>query len=245
MAGEHVGPDQRRKRAQVVVAAVALVLLVGGLVVVVRLSAEPAQSPQTAAPPVATTSPATLTTPESDLQWIDRQGVALPVSRTAGPKAVRDGRAWGFAPSQLGAVLAAAYITWQAGATGGPDVYELTISEQVTGPAARALRAATHAEYNRRRSQLGVRAGAPLGRGYAEMLGYRVEAFHKGESAVVHLLMAGPSVDGQPSTYDFRTTLIWENGDWKLQAPPGGRWESVTTPVPANAPGYIVLRKDS
>ena len=241
-------PDNRSRRTPLVAAALGVLALVLLVALFTSLGGGKEAGPPAQAQPGGgtATSPAAQGPPElPDISWIDRQGVDLPVSHTAGPASVEGTRASDFQASELGAVLAAAHITWQAGAVAGPDTYSPTIAEQVTGPSAPALRAATDAEYNRRRLELGVAAGAPLGHGYAEMRGYRVEGFDPDERAVVHLLMAGPSAQGRPSTFDFRTTLVWSNGDWKLEAPPGGRWESVTTPVQGELTGYTPLRKDA
>jgi hypothetical protein len=220
------------------------VLLLGVTVLLLRGPASD-DSPTTAQPAATQDgAPPATASGTTDITWLDVAGIDLPMSQSSGPWALTGERATGFHPDELGAVLAAVHISSRTGAEVGPAVYRRTIEEQVTGPGAPALLARTEADYERKRAERGVADGQPLGRAYGELLGYRVESITPGQQAVVHVLTAGPSLPGRPSTFSSRLTLVWSDGDWRLVAPSGGDWSSVVTPANTGGIGYVPLRKE-
>lgn len=170
------------------------------------------------------------------------QGFRLPASPTAGPRVAVDGRASGFARTDLGAALAAVHISIRTGALVGPGVYGPTITEQVVGPHAERLRTRTDAEYNQERTAAGVASGEPLftdcaasGPGCSRVLGYEITR-RDGDDIVVHLLVhALDAAPGATELFDARMTVRWSDGDWRLVAPPGGDWSDVVVPAADDA----------
>jgi hypothetical protein len=172
--------------------------------------------------------------------WVDVRGMALPVSTRYGPAKVAEGRAWGFARSQFGAVLAATHIAVRADAIVGPRVSRPTIEEQVIGMDVDDLASNVDSEYEQRRAEAGVAAGDSLPETHASLAGYRVESYTD-QVAFLRLLIASPGTNAQGTVYvDFRIEVRWSDGDWRLVAPPGGRWQNATGQAPS-ANGYTAF----
>jgi hypothetical protein len=164
------------------------------------------------------------------LAWTDFYGVELPVSRTAGPRDVRGGLAWGFTDTPLGALLAAVNIGVRANAQWGPSVYRPTIRDQVTGPSAPALLAACAASYEQGRQTAGVPAGQPLGRAYVAEEAFRWVIYTPAD-ATVDIVSAGPGDQGATVRAVTRIEAAWLAGDWRVIAPPGGDWGNSAAPL--------------
>lgn len=172
--------------------------------------------------------------------WVDVRGMALPVSARYGPARVAEGRAWGFARNQFGAVMAATHIAVRADAIVGPRVYRPTIEEQVIGTDVDDLASNVDIEYEQRRAEAGVPASDPLPGTHASLAGYRVESYTD-QAAFLRLLIASPGPNAQGTVYvDFRIEVRWSDGDWRLVAPPGGRWQNATGQAPSTN-GYTAF----
>jgi hypothetical protein len=164
------------------------------------------------------------------LAWTDFHGVELPVSRSAGPRDIRGGLAWGFSDTPLGALLAALNIGVRANAQWGPDIFGPTIRDQVTGPGASALLEACGASYEQGRLSAGVRAGKPLGRAYVTEEAFRWVIYSPGD-ATVDIVSAGPGEQRDTVRAVTRIEVEWLAGDWRVIAPPGGNWANTAAPL--------------
>jgi hypothetical protein len=240
-----------RRRTRTVVAVAGAVLLgvaaaVTGLVMALSDGTAPTSQP---APPVAVaatgapsaeaepTSPASVSpAPPGALRWLTVAGARVPVSPTAGPADTSGGRARGFARTPLGAVLAAAHISVRLSAQAGPAVFEPTLREQVVGPDAAALGDDLEDSYQRARAQLGLPYGAPAGRLYSTIRGYRI-ATESADRPQVRLLIEGPGNSGGSVLVALTVDLQWVDDDWALVAPTGGDW-SMATSLVTDATGY-------
>jgi hypothetical protein len=194
-----------------------------------RTATTPAASPARqhahhAANPARTRRSATAST----VSWTDFHGIQLPVSAKAGPHYRRGGLAGGFADTPLGAVLAAVNIAVRTAAQWGPPIYRRTINHQVTGPAAAILLAADRSDYAALRAAAHVAPGQPAGRGYAVEAAYRLAAYTP-TAATADIVAEGPAGNGTTAIAVTRIQVVWQRGDWRVVAPPGGTWASSAT----------------
>jgi len=218
-----------RRRLRVVAVAGLAVVLLGGLAATVW----PAHHP---AVPVGhrATRPAD---PIPDVSFVVLSGGTVPISRTAGPR-VHDGPTRsGFAHTPRGAAFAAAWLLTATSPYGGPDVYGPTITGQVIGQDAFALRDMDDAVYRQSADELGVAYGTPIPVPGAPstFAGYRLAPSAAGTQRV-HVLVANTaiySLSGDVVYLDVDLTLSWSGGDWRLVAPVDGDWSTVTTEVHA------------
>jgi hypothetical protein len=164
-------------------------------------------------------------------------GVELPVSGFAGPRHIQGGLAWGFADTPAGALLAAVNIGVRANAQWGPDVFDPTIRDQVTGLGASALLTACQTSYQQALGQAGVTAGQPLGPAYVTEQAFRWVAYTPA-AATVDIVSAGPGNDGTTARAVTRIEVVWQRGDWRVIAPPGGDWGNTAARV-TSLTGYI------
>ncbi len=195
----------------------------------------PARSLPPETPPTAATSPIVgwalvPTTNLAGLRWTDFGGIELPVSRSAGPHDIHGDRAWGFADTPLGALLAAVNIGVRANAQWGPDVFGPTIRDQVTGPDARALLADCQANYEQAIQAEGVPAGQSLGRAYVTEEAFRWVSYTP-VIATVDVVSAGPGDQGTTVRAVTRIEVEWSGTDWQVIAPPGGDWGNSAAPL--------------
>lgn len=174
-----------------------------------------------------------------DLAWTDFHGIALPVSATAGPRESRRGLASGFADTPRGALLAAINIGVRTAAQWGPAIFGPTITRQVTGPDAATLLRADAGAYAQLRAAAHVRPGQPAGRGYATEAGYRFVAWSPA-AATLDIVTAGPGDGGTTVLASTRIQVIWQGGDWRVVAPPGGDWASSATAI-SSLTGYTLF----
>ncbi len=175
--------------------------------------------------PKTTPSPASASTStpaaggEAALTWTRLNGVRLPSSPTHGPRETAGGLARGFAHDELGAVLAAAHLSYRVSALPGPNVYRPTITQQTTGASVATL-ADVEANYNQRSTREGKPPGTPLTPSGAQILGYRLIAGDAtGDQVVVRLCGQGPTVTGATAYYIQDHTMQWQGGDWRLRLP--------------------------
>jgi len=173
------------------------------------------------------------------LRWTSFHGIALPVSPQDGPRDTRGGLASGFADTPAGALLAAINIGVRTAAQWGPAIFGPTIHRQVAGPDAAALLRADQAAYPRLRAAAHVRPGQPAGRGYAAEAAYQFVAYTPA-GATVDVVTAGPATDGTTVLAVTRIEVIWQVGDWRLIAPPGGDWASAATTA-SSLSGYRIF----
>ncbi|HEU5023622.1 MAG TPA: hypothetical protein VFV01_01750 [Spirillospora sp.] len=171
----------------------------------------------------------------SGMAWRDYHGVVLPYSAGDGPRIVRGDLASGFARTPLGALLAAVHVAVRANAQWGPKVFEPTIEDQVVGPDAASLLAATQGQYDKQRGHL--RGGEALGRAYAVLEGFRWQGYSS-DTASLDLVSAGPGDSDVTARAVTRLQLQWRDDDWRVVAPPGGTWGGSATSIPS-PDGYV------
>lgn len=180
-----------------------------------------------------------LATAGQGLSWADFHGIQLPVSAHDGPRGTSGGLAQGFTDTPRGALLAAINIGVRTAALWGPVIYTPTITRQVTGPDAAALLNADTSNYNALRAAAHVQAGQPAGRGYAVEAGYRFAAWTPAD-ATVDIVTEGPGSGGTTVLAVTRIEVLWQRGDWRLVAPPGGDWANSATSI-SSLTGYTTF----
>lgn len=174
------------------------------------------------------------------LTWTDFYGIQLPGSAHDGPQHTRHGLAWGFSDTPGGALVAAINIGVRTAALWGPAIYQPTIRHQVTGPDAGTLLAADASDYAALRDASQVRPGRPAGRGYAAEAAFRFVAYTPND-ATVDVVTEGPGTGGATVLVATRIEVVWQHGDWRVLAPPGGDWADSATTV-ASLTGYTTLQ---
>jgi hypothetical protein len=157
------------------------------------------------------------------LRWYDFYGVELPLSAQAGPRDTSGGLAVGFAHSPLGALLAAVNIAVRANAQWGPRIFTAVIRNQVTGPDAAALLADCQSAYGQASRSVGVTGGQPLGNVDVAEEAFRWVAYTP-DAAIIDLVSAGPGSQGTTVRATTQLEVVWDGGNWKAIAPPGGDW---------------------
>ena len=226
-------PGTRTRRRVLLVAGIAVVVLAGGLAFAAALR-QPAYS-RTAARPVPSASQRGTASargqgqprmPQVSLEgvrWYDFYGVELPFSAMAGPRDTRRGVAAGFAHDPLGALLAAVNIGVRANAQWGPRIFTAVIRSQITGPGAATLLANCQTSYDQASRAEGVTGGQPLGNVHVAEEAFRWVTYTPA-AAVIDLVSAGPGPQGTTVRASTQIRVIWDGGDWKVTAPPGGNW---------------------
>ena len=174
-----------------------------------------------------------------DLAWVNFHGIQLPVSAQDGPHGLRGGLAWGFTDTPRGALLAAINIGVRTAALWGPDIYQPTITYEVTGPDTAALLKADSSGYAALRAAANVPAGQPAGRGYAVEAAYRFTTWSPG-AATVDVVTEGPGSSGTTLLAMTRVEVLWQHGDWRLVAPPGGDWANAAASI-SSLTGYTTF----
>ncbi|MGW3769938.1 hypothetical protein [Actinomadura verrucosospora] len=169
------------------------------------------------------------------VSWRDYHGVLLPYSAKDGPRDTADDLASGFARTPRGALLAAIHIAVRANVQWGSRVFGPTIERQVTGPDASALLDATRRAYERLKGDRPD--GAMLSRGYVVLEAFRWQGYSP-ETASLDLVSAGPGDSDVTARAVARFQLQWQDGDWRLLAPPGGTWVGTASPIDS-PDGYV------
>lgn len=231
MAYDDIGSRRRVSRTLVVGLLALALLLVLGWVLVLGLGNGRSDGAAPQVPPPSSSAAV------SEISWVEYQGVSLPVSRQAGPTSTADGRAIGFARSDLGTALAAAHLVIRAGPGPGPDVYEPTIAEQVVGPDRSALAATVERDYEAARTQSGIESGEPLGAGNVTLLGYRIPVSSDSMRQVT-LVERAPDANGVPQYFEVAVAVQWVDGDWRLVAPREGSWTTAITQLDQEPASY-------
>ena len=228
-------------------AAVAAVLLVAGLAFALTGRPPASRSPAATAPasPAGAAGPGSLVQPQvprvslASVRWSGFYGVELPVSAQAGPYDTSGGMAAGFAHSPLGALLAAVNIGVRANAQWGPRIFTAVIRGQVTGPDAAALLAGCQAAYDQAAQSAGVTGGQPLGTVDVTEQAFRWITYTPA-AAILDLVSAGPGSNGATVRASVQMDVVWDGGDWKVVAPPGGDWGNSAAELSSLA-GYTVF----
>jgi hypothetical protein len=221
------------RRLILTAAAVAAILLGAGLAF--ALAGRPSASRNPAAAATAPASPAGTAGSSSQgqplvprvslasVRWSGFYGVELPVSAQAGPSGTSGGVAAGFAHTPLGALLAAVNIGVRANAQWGPRIFTTVIRGQVTGPDAGALLAGCQAAYDQAAQSGQVTGGQPLGTVDVTEQAFRWITYTPA-AAILDLAVAGPGAGGATVRASVQMQVVWDGGDWKVVAPPGGDW---------------------
>ncbi len=196
------------------------------------------RSPASAGAPSAA-SPRVPVVDLAGLRWSDYHGVELPSSPAAGPRHTGGGLAYGFTDTPLGALLAALNIGVHANAQWGPAVFTPTIRDQVTGADAPALLATCQAAYDQASQAAHVAGGQPLGNAYVTEEAFRWIAYTPAD-ATIDLVSAGPGSQGGTIRAATRVEVVWDAGDWRLIAPPGGNWGNSAALLSSLA-GYTIF----
>jgi hypothetical protein len=226
-------------------AAVAAILLGAGLAFALTgpsASRSPAATATAPASPAGTAGQGQPLVPRVSLasvRWSGFYGVELPVSAQAGPYNSSGGVAVGFAHTPLGALLAAVNIGVRANAQWGPRIFGTVIRGQVTGPDAAALLADCQAAYNQAAQSGGVTGGQPLGTVDVTEQAFRWITYTPA-AAILDLVSAGPGASGATVRASVQVEVIWDGGDWKVVAPPGGDWGNSAAELSSLA-GYTVF----
>ena len=235
-------PAIRARRRLLPAVAIAVIVLGGGLALglSVRSSAPVGASPSAATGAGSGGQDQQVPTVDlSGLRWSDFYGVELPVSAQAGPRETSGGLAAGFARSPLGALLAAVNIGVRANAQWGPRIFAAVIRRQVTGPDAAALLANCEVAYGEASQSRHVTDGQPLGNVDVTEEGFRWVAYTPA-AAILDLVSAGPGSQGSTVRASTQIETVWDGGDWKLVAPPGGDWGNAATGL-SSLSGYAVF----
>ncbi|WP_244881206.1 hypothetical protein [Micromonospora maris] len=142
--------------------------------------------------------------------------LAVPVSATAGPKQVTGTTASGFAHTPEGALVAAAQLALRSSYSLGEEYWRPTIERQFVPSADR----------DRLLAALDASDSAPADPGaQSQIAGFSYQSYTP-DTAVIGLVLRAPSA-GAPRYHVLSLTLLWRDGDWRMQAPPGGAWVSV------------------
>jgi hypothetical protein len=68
---------------------------------------------------------------------------------------------------------------------------------------------------------------------------FRFTAYSQ-NAAGIDLITAGVASDGTAVLAVTRLRVLWRHGDWRLEAPPGGDWATVSSAITSLA-GYTIL----
>jgi hypothetical protein len=224
-----------------VVAALAVLVYAAGLYVNAGLDgSSPVVAPTVGVPWPAGSADAIL---PIDVTWTALAGVDLPVSATTGPAQTTGSLARGFAHTRAGAVVAALHLLVRTTAQVGPRVFEPTLTDQVVGADAAAMRLAVELEYRQAAAATGAVYGDPLGPLPAKVAGLRMDSATDAR-VEVQVLTAVTDAAGTNRYAATSVTVSWSEDDWRLLAPPQGRWDALVRLVtPPGVADYQPLRR--
>ncbi|MFY1700245.1 hypothetical protein ACN28G_00535 [Micromonospora sp. WMMA1923] len=142
--------------------------------------------------------------------------LATPVSASSGPTQVTATTAAGFAHTPEGALIAAAQIMVRSTYSLGKEYWEPTTERQF----------APSADRDRLLAELRTLDANQVDPGaFSQIDGFMYQSYSP-DTAVIGLVLRAPSA-GAPQYHVLSLTLLWRDGDWRMQAPPGGSWLSV------------------
>ena len=227
---------RRHPRITATVAA-AIVL---GMVIADVVTSWPSGAPVRPESPVAGTKPGTgeivPVVPDIDLaglRWVNYHGYELPVSAQAGPRDTSGGLASGYADSPLGALLAAVNIGTRTSWQFGPQVFQPTIEDQVTGFYQADMQSADAGAYDQGGAQV------PAVQAYARQVAFAYEGYTPAD-ATVDVVTGAVGAGGAAVYVATRIQVEWLNDDWRVVAPPGGDWGNSAAQVTSPA-GYVAF----
>ncbi len=84
-----------------------------------------------------------------------------------------------------------------------------------------------------------VPAGKSAGRGYAVEAAYRFTTWSP-SAATVDVVTEGPGSSGTTLLAMTRVEVLWQHGDWRLVAPPGGDWANAAASI-SSLTGYTTF----
>lgn len=177
--------------------------------------APPSTSAETSALPTAIPS-----APPGDVTWQPVGHGRVPVSRSAGPARVQDGTASGFAHSPEGALIAAAQLNVRAAFSSGRASWEPTIENQFLPGVDRDRLLTAMRSVSEQAGESGE---------VSPISGYIYQSYSP-DTAVIALVYRA-EISGSTVYQVVTNTLRWSNGDWRMVAPPGGSWTSVSRPA--------------
>lgn len=234
--------EQAKRAPWVLLAFVGLLVLVAVGVWALRVfwfepsqTAEPAPQPtssqeapaETTAPPenngcvLNTTDQDITSTPPDAIRWVVDRWAVLPEVEGAGPCIDQDGYRVGFAPTQIGAVLAM-YHYFVHGIPASPDEGTRGLLEYglIDGPLKESiLQQVTDVE-----NGVEVRIPDSDYRG-VELSGYRISSF-EGQTAVVDLLLRNETSAGSVTA-----KLVWQDDDWRIDPATADGWGTTRSNV--------------
>lgn len=232
--------EQRSRSRQLLAVAAGIAILVlaaiafGGV-----LSQRGSETPGAAPPTSSLAARGPTQTPAPDVTWAPVAGVDLPISRQHGPRSIDDDLASGFSDSELGAALAAAHVLIRSGPTVGPNIYGPTITEQVVGANAAALKLLVDEQYEQLRGSAGAADGESVA-GDAEVVGYRVAAYDPpAGTAQIEVYLSSSDLQARSQMLRFDVQLQRGDDDWQVVAPPRGDWAAATTVLSAEPDGLL------
>lgn len=168
----------------------------------------------------------------SELEWESYRGLAMPFSRSAGPKGGAGSVSRCFAHTPTGALLAATHIS--ARALLAPDWRPIAENQFVPGPA-------TDAFVTRMTSLVGDPTPGLVRdvTGIMQPAGFKFLGYTP-EQAVVALLFAS---EAQARMQSAVYTVVWGGDDWLLQAQPDGTLGTMRQ-RPTSLDGFVPWGKE-
>lgn len=152
-------------------------------------------------------SASTTSTVPADLRWAASQGVTWPVSDTVGPTSTTDGFATCFQQSPIGAAL---FSTGFIGSSTDHPAREHFNYYMVPSPAKDEVLGAID-----KASTVPPSLAQQFKSIGANYVGYRIDQFG-GTTAEVTVVMSIPNT--ATGYRGIRLSLVWQNGDWRVQA---------------------------
>lgn len=157
------------------------------------------------------------------MTWALFQGVVLPSSRTAGPTRVAGPVHAGYAHTPVGALLAAAQVSYRYLISPGGDWRQVVVQQVVPG--------AGRDVYVQKRATV-TTTSVPPGT-YGQLAGFRFVTYSP-DTAVIQFVTRFSNGNLQVVT----DTVHWLDGDWKLQLQPDGS-ESPTGQSVSSLGGFV------
>jgi len=221
-------------RTRTIMATAAALAAVTGITIAVLPHGTPHMTSTTVPTrPTTPVSPVIPTTDLSGLRWVTTNGYSVPVSTQAGPRITPVSQASGFADDPLGALVASVNIAVRTAWEFGPQVFQPTIQDQVTGPYESEMLSSDLDAYASGASEL------PDIQAYARVVAYQWVGYTPSD-ATVDLVTAGPGEDGSTAYAATQIEAQWLNGDWRVVAPPGGDWGNSSVQVDS-VNGYLTF----
>jgi hypothetical protein len=174
--------------------------------------------------PVPSAGPTTVpTTAPEDVTWELVNGIAVPRSASAGPTQIDGPLHHGFAHTPEGALMAALQIYTRGGFTEGDGWRAVTMEQVMPGPGRQV--------YINAREKVDDLQPPP--EGWGQVAGFRFQSYSP-DRAVIEIAERFQSGSIQVHS----STVVWHDGDWRLQLQPDGELGPYTSAVP-NLSGFV------